>query len=74
MTVAYFLVFFNYCLGCQPLMEKRSDPLLIPSFDPMLTPKQFDLLPTSVVAIADLMLIPMLSINLPIDFDDCSNS
>ena len=74
MIVAYFSVFFNDCLNFQPLMEKRSDLLLLPSFDPMSTPKQFDLLPAFVAAIADLRLNPMLSINLPNDFDGCSDS
>ena len=73
MIVAYFLVFFNDCLDFQPLMEKRSNLLLLPYFDPMSTPKQFDLRPASVAAIADLMLNPMLSINLPNDFNDCSD-
>ena len=74
MIAAYFSVFFNDCLDFQLLMEKRSDLLLLPSFDPMSTPKQFDLLPAFVAAIADLRLNPMLSINLPNDFDDCSDS
>ena len=74
MIVAYFLVFFNDCLDYQPLMEKQSNLLLLPYFDPMSIPMQFDLLPASVATIADLMLNPMLSINPPNDFNDFSDS
>ena len=74
MIVAYFFIFFNDCLDYQPLMEKQSNLLLLPCFDPVSIPKQFDLLLASMATIADLMLNSMLSINPPNDFNDCSDS